>query len=116
MTKSKEQAIIQRFKERVTETLGDRLDRIVLFGSRARGDAEEDSDFDFLVMVRTPDNEDKNKIREITVELSVEFDTVITALVTSSRDFVEERYFYLHQNIQKEGQVVLAGLSPRTQS
>jgi predicted nucleotidyltransferase len=106
MTKSKEQEIIQHFKDRVTETLGDRLDRIVLFGSRARGDAEEDSDFDFLVIVRTPDNEDKKKIREITARLSIECDTVITALVVPSKDFREDRYFYLYENIQKEGRVV----------
>ena len=116
MLKNKEKEVIKRFKAEVAKVLGDRLDRVVLFGSRARGDAEEDSDFDFLVIVRTPDNEDKKKIREITAQLSIERDTVVTALVTSSRDFVEERYFYLHENIQKEGQVVLDGLSPRTQS
>ncbi|MBI2359031.1 MAG: nucleotidyltransferase domain-containing protein, partial [Deltaproteobacteria bacterium] len=49
-----EEDVIQRFKERVTEALGDRLDKIILFGSRSRGDADEDSDFDFLVLVKDP--------------------------------------------------------------
>ena len=65
MIKSKEKEIVQRFKERVTEALGDRLDRIVLFGSRARGDAEEDSDFDFLVTVQKPQVDDKDRVRQI---------------------------------------------------
>ena len=52
MIKSKEKEVIQRFKERVAETFAGRLDRVVLFGSRGRGNAEEDSDFDFLVMVK----------------------------------------------------------------
>ena len=31
---------------------GDRLDRVVLYGSRARGDARPDSDVDLLVVLR----------------------------------------------------------------
>lgn len=106
MIQSKEIEVIQRFKERVTEAIGVRLDRIVLFGSRARGDAEEDSDFDFLVTVKKRQVDDKNRVRQIAWELSLEYDTVITPLVTSSGDFVEERYFYLHENIHREGRVV----------
>ncbi len=106
MLKSKEKEIVQRFKERVTETFGDRLDRVVLFGSRARGDAEPDSDFDFLVTVRTLKKEDRNRVREIASDLSLEYDTVITVLLSPSKDCREDRYFYLYENIQKEGQVV----------
>ena len=32
--------------------LGVDVDRIILFGSRARGDAREDSDYDILVVIR----------------------------------------------------------------
>jgi len=106
MIKSKEKEIIQRFKEKVTETLGDRLDRIVLFGSRARRDAEEDSDFDFLVTVKNPQVDDKEHVRQMAWELSLKYDTVITPLVIPSEDFIEEKYFYLHENIHKEGRVI----------
>jgi predicted nucleotidyltransferase len=106
MIKSKEKEIVQRFKEKVTETLEDRLDRIVLFGSRARGDAEEDSDFDFLVTVKNSQADDKERVRQIAWELSLEYDTVITPLVIPRGNFVEEKYFYLHENIHKEGRVI----------
>jgi hypothetical protein len=33
-------------------------------------------------------------------------DTVITPLVILSEDFIEEKYFYLHENIHKEGRVI----------
>ena len=106
MIKSKEKEVIQRFKERVAETFAGRLDRVVLFGSRGRGNAEEDSDFDFLVMVKKLETEDKKRVREVAWEISLEHDTVITALVTSTADFREERYFYLYENIQNEGKVI----------
>jgi predicted nucleotidyltransferase len=31
---------------------GERIERVVLFGSRARGDAHEDSDYDVAVFLR----------------------------------------------------------------
>ena len=44
--------ILKRFRAAVTEIYGDRVARVVLFGSRARGDAEPDSDYDVAVFLR----------------------------------------------------------------
>ena len=41
-----------RFREALTAIYGDRLDRVVLFGSRARGDARPDSDYDIAVFLK----------------------------------------------------------------
>lgn len=40
------------FKREVEEALPGRVTRVTLFGSRARGDAEEDSDYDVAVFVQ----------------------------------------------------------------
>jgi uncharacterized protein len=44
--KARDNPVLKRFRAVVTETYGDRLERVVLFGSRARGDAQADSDYD----------------------------------------------------------------------
>ena len=44
--------ILERFRAAVTEIYGDRLARVVLFGSRARGDAGPDFDYDVAVFLR----------------------------------------------------------------
>jgi hypothetical protein len=44
--------ILKRFRAAVTEIYGNRVERVVLFGSRARGDAREDSDYDVAVFLR----------------------------------------------------------------
>ncbi len=44
--------VLVRFRQALTETYGDRLERVVLFGSRARGDARPDSDYDVAVFLR----------------------------------------------------------------
>ena len=53
----------QRLKELVLRTDGERVRRIILFGSRARGDASPDSDFDLLVVVRNLTPEDAASYR-----------------------------------------------------
>lgn len=44
--------VAHRLKDVVLQADGTRVCRIILFGSRARGDAKRDSDFDLLVVLR----------------------------------------------------------------
>ena len=43
--------VLVRFRDELHEIYGSRLARIVLFGSRARGDARPDSDYDVAVFL-----------------------------------------------------------------
>ena len=52
MTEPSNDPVLTRFRAAVVEIYGDRLERVVLFGSRARGDAREDSDYDVAVFLR----------------------------------------------------------------
>jgi predicted nucleotidyltransferase len=42
----------RRLTDRILASEGDRVRRVILFGSRARGDPRPDSDFDLLVVFR----------------------------------------------------------------
>ena len=44
--------ILKRLRAALDDMYGDRLERVVLFGSRARGDAREDSDYDVAVFLK----------------------------------------------------------------
>ena len=48
--------VLVRFREALTETYADRLERFVLFGSRARGDARPESDYDIALFLRNMGN------------------------------------------------------------
>jgi predicted nucleotidyltransferase len=44
--------ILKRFRAALDEMYGEQIERVVLFGSRARGDAHADSDYDVAVFLK----------------------------------------------------------------
>ena len=44
--------VLMRFRQSLDEIYGPRLERVVLFGSRARGKAHEESDYDIAIFLR----------------------------------------------------------------
>jgi predicted nucleotidyltransferase len=44
--------ILKDFRDALVKLYGPALDRVVLFGSRARGDAKPDSDYDVAVFLK----------------------------------------------------------------
>lgn len=63
--------LLQRLKTALREMYGNRIDRVVLFGSRARGEARADSDYDIAVFLK--DLTDTWKERFRLAGLRVEF-------------------------------------------
>jgi len=48
--------VLARFRTKLDEIYGNRIDRVILFGSRARGDARPESDYDVAVFLRDMDD------------------------------------------------------------
>ncbi len=44
--------VLTRFRSAVTRLYGERVERVVLYGSRARGDYRPDSDYDIALFLR----------------------------------------------------------------
>jgi uncharacterized protein len=44
--------VLTRFRAALDRVYGNRVERVVLFGSRARGDARQDSDYDVAVFLK----------------------------------------------------------------
>jgi predicted nucleotidyltransferase len=43
--------VLRKFRAALDEVYGERIERVVLYGSRARGDARPDSDYDVAVFL-----------------------------------------------------------------
>jgi uncharacterized protein len=46
--------ILNKFRQALDQLYGERIERVVLFGSRARGDAKRDSDYDVALFLKEP--------------------------------------------------------------
>lgn len=97
-------AILEELKQRLGDLYGDRLVELVLFGSQARGDAEEGSDIDVLVVLRDtaiPEPE-MQKARDIIYELSYGHDTLISC-VYMDQEKLARGQGPLVRNVLREG-------------
>ncbi|MCX6045277.1 MAG: nucleotidyltransferase domain-containing protein [Chloroflexi bacterium] len=94
-------------RESFQAIFGEQFDRMLLFGSRARGDARADSDIDLLVVLR--DEFDYGMAiahtSEIVARLSLENDLVISRSFVAKKRFEQEKSPFL-LNVQREGMLV----------
>ena len=73
------------------EKAGYQVDRIILFGSRARGDFRKDSDYDFFVLTKQDMlHEDNNyllaKLDRLLAELKIDNDIILTSVNKLKKD------------------------------
>ncbi|MBI4865225.1 MAG: nucleotidyltransferase domain-containing protein [Candidatus Riflebacteria bacterium] len=74
---------LDRFLREATLAVGDRLRRVILYGSRARGEARPGSDYDVLVVVDRREPELCSRLYEITAR--IELDTLADVSLKSRR-------------------------------
>ena len=74
--------ILTRLRSALADAYAGRLERIVLFGSRARGDARPDSDYDVAVFLRDFAGivEEMGRIAEIETDILIDTGAVINAV------------------------------------
>jgi uncharacterized protein len=97
-------AILAELRRHFEPLYGERLVRMILFGSQARGDAEPGSDIDVLVVLRGPVNpgEEIAHTGEVTASLSLKYDVVISRVFIAADQFSEEQSPLL-LSVRREG-------------
>ena len=80
--------------------------QVILYGSRARNDFREYSDWDFLILVDGPvDTARTDRIRRVLFEIELDTDQIISSIIRSRQDWNSPRYSVvpLHKNVEREG-------------
>lgn len=78
--------------------------RVILFGSRARGDWGKNSDWDFLILLHKKASEPfKREIRDSIYEIELDTDEVISTIIENEVDWLKYEIIPLFKIIEKEG-------------
>lgn len=109
-TKNEIETIMIELIEKVVPIFGDKLKKVILYGSYARGDYDAESDMDVMFLVDKEEEElrkDVNKIISIETEIGLHYDVLISPLLQSYAKFL--RYLPVlpfYQNVEEEGIVI----------
>lgn len=95
---------LQSCKQALSQHYGDRLKKLILFGSAARQEAGPNSDLDLLVVLDQPLNycQELRTIVEVLYPLQLEASHWISAKPAAENEF-ETGATQLYRNVQKEG-------------
>lgn len=99
----KNDPVVAAFSKEVRRRMGVHLRQLRLFGSRARGDAKKESDYDMLVIVdhRTP--EIRSIILDIEVSMLDQYEAFVSSVLRDEHEWQLAQDFPLAQNINREG-------------
>ncbi len=97
---------LTRFRAAVAEIYGARLDRVVLFGSRARGDAKPDSDYDVAVFIKDAGGfgDESARLAAVTTDILLDTGAVISATPFPCGAY-RKRTGFMHE-LRKDGLVL----------
>ncbi len=98
-------AIAKAVKEQLQLLYGDRLAKVILYGSYARGDFHEESDIDFLVVLKDEEIKVGKELRFMSEPLfKISFDNdVIISKHPTTLERLENSQFLFYKNIRREG-------------
>jgi len=90
--------VMRKFRTALDAAYGDRIERVVLFGSRARGDARPDSDWDVAVFLKGLDDlwRESGVLADIGTKILLDDGAVINALPLEEGAY-RERTIFMHE-------------------
>ena len=91
---------LESFVRILKERYGDRIHKIILFGSTARGEAEEESDIDVLIIA---DGVTQKEVSKIAFQILLKYGEVISSIVEDKLQFEKYKDYSFHRNILREG-------------
>jgi len=103
--KPAEHSALKQFKEEVERRLGTGLEKILLFGSKARGDADDESDIDIMIVVCDSDTAMEDTIIDVAYEVNLCHDLYISPKVITRANLENPlwRATPFIQSIEREG-------------
>jgi len=97
--------LIEDVERNIREVFKKKLKKIIIFGSYARGDYDDESDIDFMVLVKGRDlKKFEDMILDIEVDLSIKYGKLPSILIYNIDNYYSDiDVIDLLKNIESEG-------------
>jgi len=82
-----QQKVLNQFVEHLNHVCPGKVDKVILYGSTARGDNHPDSDMDVLVLVKDKKRIDRDKIYDFVIDTELEYGIDISVNIYESDQF-----------------------------
>lgn len=86
-----DRAAVVEYVTRIRGRFPGRILAVILFGSKARGDTDAESDIDLLVLVDTEDSEFRSKLWRMASDVSLKYDVVLSTRVFGQARWAESQ-------------------------
>jgi predicted nucleotidyltransferase len=102
---TEEQLALAELKAKLQSQAGSVFQKLILFGSKARGDDDAGSDIDVAIIVAELDSEIRNQIMEIVVGVELDHLTPLASIILSAdqMNHLRQRERRLARDIDSEG-------------
>ena len=98
---------LKRMAKNLAVLYGDELDKIVLYGSYARGEQTAESDVDIALILKTKDDEKHEMMIDIVVEYELDLGVTLSVVPIEYGQYMEWKdSLPFYKNIEKEGIVL----------
>lgn len=97
----------EAFADRLTEECGDAIERVVLYGSVARGEAREDSDVDVLIVIGNESMRERVRDRASSIgfDVMIEYDVVISKQIMTESEYDAQKDSSYLTTVRQDGRV-----------
>ncbi len=95
--------ITKIFTDNIKNKLKSHIKNIYLYGSRARGDFNKGSDYDFLIIVDKKDKYMEDFITDESVAILNDYEELISFIIFDQEEWDFKQYIPLGKNILREG-------------
>lgn len=104
LTQQENRALLD-FSVQLHRELVDRLIKVTLYGSKARGDADEQSDLDVLVVIDKEDPETRRFILNLSSDIMLQYGVTLSVIISDQYEIQSlKRWNSLYlRNVEREG-------------
>ncbi|MBD2296181.1 nucleotidyltransferase domain-containing protein [Anabaena sphaerica FACHB-251] len=99
--------VLSQVSKNLKQLYGEQLEKLILFGSQARGTAQSDSDIDVLIVLKDVFNysQESEKISQVIADLCLEYNVLISCAFATCEQ-LENHNSGFFRNVRQDGLVI----------